>query len=69
MGLLGDESLELEQLGVVEIELVEVAVDDLLDQAADALEQFVRRTAVEGVEGARERRGSVDEAAHRVAPR
>jgi hypothetical protein len=28
--LLGDEALELEQLGVVEIELVEVAVDDLL---------------------------------------
>ena len=34
VGLLGDEALELEQLGVVEVELVEVAVDDLLDQPA-----------------------------------
>ena len=42
VGLLGDEALELEQLGVVEIELVEVAVDDLLDQPGDALEQLLR---------------------------
>jgi hypothetical protein len=53
--LVGDEALELEQLGIVEIELVEVAVDDLVDEPVRAGEQLRGGTALVAVERAGER--------------
>ena len=56
------------ELGRVELDLVEVAFDDLLDQLAHALQELGAGAFVEVVEGAGERGDAVDEAAHRVAP-
>ena len=68
LGLLGDEALEVGDLRRVQLDLVEVAFDDLVDELANAGQEFRAGADVEVVEGVGERGDPVDEAAHRVAP-
>ena len=68
-GLVGDEGFERTQLGRIELELIEIALDDFLHQLAHAVEQLLAGPVVEIVERARERAEPVDEAAHRMLAR
>ena len=69
VGLLGDEAFEhIEFLGV-QLDLIEIAFDDVLHHVADALQHLLARSILEIVEGTGQRSDAVDEAAHRVASR
>ena len=65
-GLLGDERFQLGKFRRIQLDLVEVAVDNLHHQIAHPLDKFLARPVVEVVEGAGQRGDAVDEAAHRV---
>ena len=69
LGLLRDERFQLGELRRIQIDLVEIAIDDLLDQGAHLLDEFLAWPVVEVVEGAGQRGDAVDETAHRVLAR
>ena len=68
-GLLGDERLEFCQLGRIQVDLVEVAIDDLLDQVAHPRDEDFAGPIVEVIEGACQRCDSIDKAPHRMSAR
>jgi len=67
--LVDDELLERFELLLIELDLVEVAFDDLLHQLLDQLEERLAVLAVEIVERHAQRRDAVDESPHRVPAR
>ncbi len=67
--LVDDEQLERLELLFVQLDLVEVALDDLLHQVLHQLQEGLAVFVVEVVECHAERGDAVDEAAHRVAAR
>jgi len=68
-GLLLDECFQQRELGGVDLDLVEVAFDDLLHQFTHARQELAPWAVLEVVECAGERGDAVDEATHRMLAR